>query len=71
MIKTVAITIDRSYQSNLHSRMFTNHINPAYLAIFLHAFTTGWGKTPHPLKDELFDAFAMDNNIEKYCCCKQ
>ena len=46
-------------------------LNPAYLEIFLHAFTSGWGKTTHPLKDESFDAFAMDNNIKKYCRCKQ
>ena len=26
----------------------------------------------HPtVKDELFDAFAVDNYIEKYCLCKQ
>ena len=27
--------------------------------------------TPTILKDELFDAFAVDNYIEKYCRCKQ
>ena len=46
------------------------NLNPAYLTIFLHGLTSGWGKTP-PVKDELFDAFAMGNYIEKYCQCKQ
>ena len=38
---------------SLHILCFTTgaySINPAYLAIFLHAFTSGWGKTPHRSK---------------------
>ena len=34
-------------------------------------FHLGLGhNTPH-VKDELFDAFAIENYIEKYCRCKQ
>ena len=33
-----------------HANHILPHLNPAYLAIFLHGFTSGWGKTPHRWK---------------------
>ena len=35
------------YLTLLHVPALFDPVNPAYLAIFLHDFTSGWGKTPH------------------------
>ena len=33
-----------------HNISNTSDLSPAYIAIFLHGFTSGWGKTPHRWK---------------------
>ena len=38
---------------------------------FLTPFYIGLGYNTPLVKDELFDAFAIGNYIEKYCRCKQ
>ena len=51
-----------------HGTIFS--LTPLTSRFFCTVLPRAGVKTP-PVKDELFDAFAVDNYTEKYCRCKQ